>query len=138
MQEKDQAKEFLGVGWKFPPQVDPVTGRMQVSAYEDNVAESVRVILSTRKGERVMNPEFGCGLFQFLFGQTDSTTLVQMEREAREALVLWEPRIRDVTVRALVNRDDPARVDLFIQYWVRSTNNPFNLVYPFYLQEGTV
>ena len=136
MQEKDQAKEFLGVGWKFPPQVDPVTGRMQVSGYEDNVAESVRLILSTRKGERMMNPEFGCGLFQYLFGEAHYTTLVQMEREAQDALIRWEPRIRDITVQAQVDQGDPSRVNLYIQYWVRSTNNPFNLVYPFYLQEG--
>ena len=138
MQEREQAKEFLGVGWKFPPQVDPVTGRMQTSGYEENIAESVRIILSTRKGERMMNPEFGCSLFQYLFGETDYTTLVQMERAAEEALVIWEPRIRDISVHAQVDPKDSSRVNLFIEYWVRATNNPFNLVYPFFLQEGNV
>ena len=59
-----------------------------------------------------------------------------MEREAQDALIRWEPRIRDITVQAQVDQGDPSRVNLYIQYWVRSTNNPFNLVYPFYLQEG--
>lgn len=136
MLEREQAKEFLGIGWKFPPEVDRVTGRIQVSGYEENVAESIRIILMTRKGERMMNPEFGCGLFNYMFGETDYTTLVQMEQEVEDALIRWEPRITDLKVHIQVDERQSARLNIHISYLVRSTNNPYNLVYPFYLNEG--
>lgn len=136
MLEREEAKEFLGVGWKFPPEVDPVTGRMQISGYEENVAESIRIILMTRKGERMMNPDFGCGLSKYMFGETDYTTLVQMEQEVEDSIIRWEPRITDLRVHIEVDGKNAAQLNIYVSYVVRSTNNPYNLVYPFYLNEG--
>ncbi len=136
MLENELAKEFLGIGWKFPPQVNPITGRMQVSGYEENVAESIRIILMTKKGERMMNPEFGCGLSKYMFGETDYTTLVQMEQEVEDALIRWEPRITDLKVSIRIDDQNPSKLNIHIHYLVRSTNNPYNMVYPFYLNEG--
>lgn len=128
---------FLGKGWKFPVQVDPTTGRIRMAEGEEDIEESIRIILRTSKGERVMRPGFGCGLREFVFGTTDETSMRLLASEAEEAIRGWEPRVKDVEVEA---RPDPAyqgRILLHVSYVVRSTNNLFNQVYPFYLEEGT-
>ncbi|MFC5702282.1 GPW/gp25 family protein [Cohnella faecalis] len=128
---------FLGRGWKFPVQVDKTTGRFLLSEGEDDIAEAVRVILMTSKGERVMRPSFGCGLRDFAFGTMDETSLRLLETDVCEAITVWEPRVTDVEVTALPDDSEPGRMLLQISYVVRSTNNLFNQVYPFYLEEGT-
>lgn len=133
--ERDDPKSFLGVGFKFPIQVDENTGRMKTVSYEDDIKEAIRIILSTRKGERIRNPEFGCGIYDYAFGTMDYTTLSRMQREVERALVLWEPRIEDVSVR-LETVADEGLIQIHIGYVVRTTNNPFNMVYPFYVNEG--
>ena len=133
--ERDDPKSFLGVGFKFPIQVDPNTGRMKTSSYEEDITEAIRIILSTRKGERIRNPEFGCGIYDYAFGTMDYTTLSRMQREVERALVLWEPRIEDVSCR-LETVPEEGLIRIHIGYVVRTTNNPFNMVYPFYVNEG--
>lgn len=129
--------EFLGRGWKFPVQVDPATGRIRLSEYEEDIAEAIRIILGTSIGERVMRPDFGCGLRDFVFGTTDDTTLRMLEGSIVEAIRVWEPRVEEVEVNATPDKTDPGKVQIRIQYLVRTTNNLFNQVYPFYLYEGT-
>jgi phage baseplate assembly protein W len=131
------SSEFLGRGWKFPVQVDPATGRIRMSEYEEDIAESIRIILGTSKGERVMRPGFGCDMREFVFGTTDDTTLRMLEGSIVEAIRIWEPRVEEVEVNAIPDRSDPGKVQIRIQYLVRTTNNLFNQVYPFYLYEGT-
>lgn len=129
----NEKKEFLGRGWKFPVGVSRVTGRVEESAYEDSIAESVKIILGTARGERVMRPDFGCGLKSYTFAEMNYTTINEIEGDVREALVLWEPRIIDVEVSC---HNDGAVLYVNVSYVVRSTNNPFNIVYPFYLNEN--
>lgn len=136
MLQRTRAGAFLGRGFRFPVQVDPATGRMMTSAYEEDISEAVYIILMTRKGERVRNPEFGCGIHEFAFGTTDFTTLKEVERKVEEALALWEPRIRDVDVTVSLDRQEEGKLEIGISYVVRTTNNPYNLVFPFYLNEG--
>lgn len=131
------SSEFLGRGWKFPVQVDPATGRIRMSEYEEDIAESIRIILGTSKGERVMRPSFGCGMRDFVFGTTDDTTLRMLESSIVEAIRIWEPRVENVEAKAALDRSSPGKVHIQIQYVVRTTNNLFNQVYPFYLFEGT-
>lgn len=131
------SSEFLGRGWKFPVQVDPATGAIRMSEYEDDIAEAIRIILGTTQGERVMRPRFGCGVREFAFGPTDDTTLRLLEGDIREAIRVWEPRVEDVDVAAIPDRDNPGKVQVRVRYVVRTTNNLFNQVYPFYLYEGT-
>ena len=129
-------KEFLGRGWKFPVGVDAATGRVLMSEYEDDIKESIWIILSTSKGERVMRPNFGCGIHDFVFESMNMTNLGLMESSIREALSLWEPRIEVTGVEASPDQNDAGKLVISIKYTVRSTNNQFNLVYPFYLKEG--
>ena len=133
MAQQDWAKAFLGVGWKFPVKVDAATGRIKTSQYEEDIEEAIRIIIMTRKGERVMQPDFGCGLHEYLFAGMDYDTASQMRLEVQRALTNWEPRITDVDVRVEV---DSGQLMIHIAYVVRATNNPYNLVYPYFLTEG--
>lgn len=134
----DQFESFLGRGWKFPVKVDAQTGKVLTSEYEEDIVEAIKIIISTRKGERVMRPDFGCDIFKHLFDVVDYTLLKQMENTVKNALIAWEPRITDIEVEAIVDPKSAERVDLHIAYVVRTTNNPFNLVYPFYINEGNI
>ncbi|WP_286725392.1 GPW/gp25 family protein [Pelotomaculum sp. PtaB.Bin117] len=118
-------------------QVDPVTGRIMMSEYEEDISEAIRIILSTAKGERVMRPGFGCDIHKYIFGLTDVTSLRLLESDVKDAIMLWEPRVDDVEVNADFDRENPGKLLINIQYVVRTTNNLFNLVYPFYIYEGT-
>lgn len=131
--ERDSAKSFLGVGWKFPVQVDEATGRIKTSHYEEDIQEAIRIIIMTGRGERVMRPEFGCGLQEYVFAGMNYDTAVQMRTAIQRALVNWEPRITDVEVDV---EENGGRMLIHVAYVVRSTNNPYNLVYPYYLSEG--
>lgn len=130
------AKEFLGRGWKFPVMVDATTGRISMSEYEQDIKESIWIILSTAKGERVMRPDFGCGIHDLVFAPINTITTNLVENTVREALTLWEPRIELIKVEASTERADEGKMPVSIDYRVRATNNRFNLVYPFYLKEG--
>jgi hypothetical protein len=130
------AKEFLGRGWKFPVTVDATTGRIAMSEYEKDIRESIWIILSTAKGERVMRPDFGCGIHDLVFAPVNTTTVNLVQRGVQEALTLWEPRIELINVEVSTERADEGRLLVSIDYRVRVTNNRFNLVYPFYLKGG--
>jgi len=131
---QDQAKDFLGVGWKFPVKVDETTGRIKTSRFEEDIQEAIRLIIMTRPGERAMRPDFGCGLQDYLFAGMDYDTTSQMRLEIQRALLNWEPRITDVEVRVETAN---GQLLIHVDYVVRATNNPFNLVYPYFLREGT-
>lgn len=132
----NDANSFLGCGFKFPVQTDPETGRMMTVSYEDDIREAIYIILMTRKGERIRNPEFGCGIHDFIFGTMDFTALKEIERSVETALIMWEPRIRDIDVEVLLDETESGKLQVKINYMIRATNNPFNLVFPFFVNEG--
>jgi hypothetical protein len=135
MLDLDPAKAFLGVGWSFPPQI-AAGDDVELSVYEEDIRESIVIILGTSPGERVMRPDFGAGIRDLVFEPMNTTTMALIQHRVEQALVIWEPRIevKEVTVTA----DDAVRGRLQIEigYVVRSTNIFYNLVYPFYLLEG--
>ncbi|MBE9594780.1 MAG: GPW/gp25 family protein [Proteobacteria bacterium] len=129
------AKEFLGRGWKFPVNVSSA-GQIEMSEHEEDIKDAIWIILSTSKGERVMRQDFGCGIYDFVFATINTATLGMVEASVREALTLWEPRIELVNVNVSVGKAEEGKLLISIDYRVRSTNNEFNLVYPFYLKES--
>lgn len=129
------AKEFLGKGWRFPVNMD-TRGEIHMSEYEQDIKEAIRIILGTSKGERVMRPDFGCGIHDYVFSVINTASLSLIENSVREALVLWEPRIELTGVDISRENIDKGQLSVSIDYRVRTTNNRFNLVYPFYLTEG--
>lgn len=128
------AKEFLGKGWKFPVYLDG-KGRIKMSQYEEDIKEAIWIILSTAEGERVMRPDFGCGIHDLVFAPINTNTIAMVESSVFEALTKWEPRIEILEVGVSREKADVGQLLISIDYRVRTTNNEFNLVYPFYLRE---
>ncbi len=128
------AKAFLGRGFAFPPGLD-ADGAVRLAQYEEDVRQAILIILDTEPGERVMRPDFGTGLRGLTFEPISASTLALARHRVEQALVLWEPRIDNVAVAATADRAN-GRITLEIRYRIRSTNTFYNLVYPFYLQEG--
>ncbi len=126
--------DFLGKGWGFPVKADE-KHRIVMTEDEENIQQAIWIILATAPGERVMRPDFGCGIHRFVFAVNDATTIGNVVREVRQALVLWEPRIDLLDVDAEI-RERGELLLINVHYRVRSTNNFFNLVYPFYLARG--
>ncbi|MBL9135542.1 MAG: GPW/gp25 family protein [Verrucomicrobiales bacterium] len=129
-------QDTLGWGLRYPIRLDQ-DGGWVVTRFEEKVRESIWMILSTPRGERVMRPDFGCDIHSYVFTTLDSTSLTLVRAAVRDALVRWEPRIevREVTVQPEAKGE--ARLLIEVEYVVRSTNFPANLVYPFYLESGT-
>jgi phage baseplate assembly protein W len=128
-------KAFLGVGWAFPFGL-AADGTAATARYEEDVEQAIRIILGTNPGERVMRPDFGAGLEDFLFEPIAAGTLERIRRRVNDALVDFEPRIDVLRVEARPAGAPVDRVDIAIEYRVRSTNTLHNLVHPFYLDEG--
>jgi phage baseplate assembly protein W len=129
-------RAFLGRGWAFP--VAPGTaGDVAQAAGDEDVHQAVRIVLGTDLGERVMRPEFGSGLRALLFEPLTATTRALVEHRVKEALIRWEPRIDVLGVRVALRTGAEAAVLVEVDYRVRATNTFYNLVYPFYLLEGT-
>jgi phage baseplate assembly protein W len=128
------SEKFLGTGWAFPLRVD-AGGQVCMSGDEDDIKEAVRIILGTAQGERVMHTDFGCGIHKYVFEVVNSATLTLIETSVREALTLWEPRIDLTKVEVSAENMKNGYLEIVIEYKVRTTNNRFNLVYPFYLKE---
>lgn len=131
------SKQFLGRGWKFPVMVDFSAYTVAMSEYEQDIREAIWIILSTAKGERVMRPDFGCGIHNLVFASMNAATIGSVESNVREALITWEPRIEIINLEVSTDEAHNGKLKVSIDYRVRETNNEFNLVYPFYITEGT-
>jgi uncharacterized protein len=127
--------DFLGRGWAFP--LSPARdGDVEMVSDEEDIRQSIVLILETEPGERVMRPDFGCGLRSLVFEPINASTLALAGYKVEQALVKWEPRINVIDVS--VTPDGKAgNLIIQVSYQVRTTNTFYNLVYPFYLREGT-
>ncbi len=128
--------DFLGRGWKFPVSVKD--GKIASSEGEDSIRESIMIILGTAKGERVMRPDFGCGINELVFAPNNTSTATLIDFYIREALLKWEPRIEVLNVITTPDKDEGNKFILNIEYMVKTTNTKSNLVYPFYLERGGI
>ena len=128
------SREFLGSGWKFPLQVN-ATGGIARSRNEQRVEESIYLILSTAKGERVMLGDFGCNIHDRVFAPNDSVALSTVVSEVRDALVRFEPRIDVLDISAESAESQPNLLLIRIDYRIRANQALGNLVYPFYINE---
>jgi phage baseplate assembly protein W len=126
--------EALGSGLEFPFRINQ-RGGFAVANDHEKVRQSIWMILSTAKGERVMRPDFGCDIHSFVFAASNAATLTQIKSAVREALLRWEPRI-DLKDIELLMDGQRNRLQIEVTYRIRSTNSVANLVYPFYLRPG--
>lgn len=127
-------RDHLGVGWRFP--IRPVAGALSYVRYEDDVEQSINLILETTRKERVMVPGFGAGLRDHVFDSNSPQTHRAIEAEVRRALLDHEQRIDVESVRASASAETANVLLIEIDYVVRGTNSTYNLVFPFYLTEG--
>jgi phage baseplate assembly protein W len=128
---------FKGIGWAFPVNVDD-QARIALARLDDSIRQSILLIVGTARGERVMRPTFGCGIHDLVFAPNDATTAALVSFEVRESLIDWEPRIEVLNVQVTQDVEEGSKLLINLQYRVRSTNNVFNLVYPFYLERSGV
>jgi len=126
---------FLGRAWGFPIRRGP-DGRIRLADTDEAIRNSIFLILSTAPGERVMRPEFGCGVHDLAFQPNTAALRGLAQARVREALTRWEQRIDLLDVRAETSPQAANQLLIRIDYRVRANNALFNLVYPFYLQEG--
>ncbi|MDB9326734.1 GPW/gp25 family protein [Nodularia spumigena CS-590/02] len=128
-------KPFLGRGVGFPIQLD--NGDIKDAKDEESIRQSIKIILGTAKGERVMRPDFGCGIYDLVFEMTTASTAGKISQAVREALLKFEPRIDVIDIQVIPKSDEEGeKIFISIDYQVRATNNAFNLVYPFYLERS--
>ncbi len=127
-------KDFLGVGVSFPLRMEE--GKIALAKYEDSIKESIKIILGTSKGERVMRPDFGCGLSELVYSKNDTAAATLAIFYIQEALKKWEPRIELMKVDANADRKEGNKMIISIEYRVVSSNNRYNIVYPFYLERS--
>lgn len=123
--------DLLGAGPGFP--FAPVGGRFAYQSGRDKVRQSIALILETEPRERVMRPDFGCGLRRFVMRPNDAATRALIRREVEQALDRWEPRIDDLTVTVEAGAE-PEVVEIAVSYRHRLDGSPDSLVFPFYLE----
>jgi uncharacterized protein len=124
--------EFIGAGWAFPLRTD-ATGGIALVTREREIEESIRLILGTAYGERPMRPDFGCGIHDEVFSPADAATFGRIATDVRASLRRWEPRIAVREVDVASDPDDQSTIYIDIRYTIGSTNDPRNLVFPFYV-----
>jgi phage baseplate assembly protein W len=128
-------RPFLGIGWKFPLQVTP-QGGIATSSEEQHIEESILQILSTAPGERLMLPDFGCGIHDLVFAPNDSGTVTRVVDLVRRGLTDWEPRVDVIQVSADTSPEQPNLLLIRVDYRIRDNNSMKNLVYPFFITEA--
>ncbi|RYE83372.1 MAG: baseplate protein [Hyphomicrobiales bacterium] len=132
----DEQKDWLGRGWQNPVKVDPRTKAIMLVEYGLDIGQAIEIILSTSRGERVMRPDFGCGIHDLVYDVMDVAMLTRVETEVRESLIKYEARIEVIRVATDPRHAVDGKLLVAVAYRVRRTNQTGNYVYPFYFREG--
>jgi phage baseplate assembly protein W len=132
-----EEKSFLGQGWAFPPGFSLEAKTSMLVSEEEDIQQSLIILLSTRLGERIMQPQYGCNLHTVVFEKADKSTITYLRDAIESAILYHEPRIKLIEIRAGVEPDQKEKIFIDIIYLVRATNTRSNLVYPFSLTEAT-
>ena len=128
---------FLGTGWSFPPEFSRARLGVKMISDESDIENSLEVLLATRIGERIMQPEYGCNLNEMMFEPLTLSLQTYIRDLVFTAIYYYEPRISPEEV-TLTATEEEGLILVSIDYVIRSTNTRHNIVYPFYLQEGTL
>ncbi|HEV8283018.1 MAG TPA: GPW/gp25 family protein [Chitinophagaceae bacterium] len=131
-------KSFLGTGWPFPPAFDNTTGSVIMVSNEEDIAQSLQILMSTRPGERVMLPQYGCNLDVFLFEPITTTLTAYVKELIQTAILYYEPRINLDLITINTDRVNEGVILIGLEYTILATNSRFNMVYPFYLNEAAI
>lgn len=129
---------FLGRGWKFPPTFSKAKSQVQMLSNEEVVHNSLVVLLSTMPTERIMRPEYGCDLQDFLFETLEVSTIKRMTDRIEQNIIQFEPRVRVINIQTEDFSTPDGRIDIHVHYEIKASNSRYNLVFPFYLEEGKI
>ncbi len=130
-------KSFLGTGWSFPPSFDPNQASVRMVSEEEDIVQSLKIILFTSYGERIMRPEFGSNLSGSVFQAIDSVVINTIADNVRQAIVQFEPRVTLNKVEISTDEIVEGRLNINLDYTIRLINTRTNIVFPFYFKEGT-
>lgn len=136
-QNKDK-RTFLGRGWSFPPTFHPRTISVDMVEEEEDIRQSLFLLISTMPGERIMRPDYGCDLHSLVFERMNANTRSEIIYMVEMAVIRYEPRVTVNGVRVEMDVDDIGMIRIILDYTVRKTNARSNIVYPFYIREGTL
>jgi phage baseplate assembly protein W len=128
---------FLGTGWSFPPSFNAQTNAVDMTSDEADIRLSLQILLSTRKGERVMEPDYGCNLDELVFEPITVTFKTYIAEMIRTAILYYEARIDLQSVIVDDSNQNGGVILIILNYTIRTTNSRYNFVYPFYLNEGS-
>ena len=131
---------FLGTGWSFPPTFDVVTGRVSMVSDIEDINQSLNILLSTNLGERVMQPDYGCNLNDYMFDSLNNSLIGIIKHHVENSILYYEPRIvaENVDVTAPDSTDLlEGKFTITVEYSIPGTNSRFNYVYDYYLNEAT-
>ena len=132
-------KKFLGSGWSFPPEFHRHAGALgvQMVSEDEDIGESLEILLSTSPGERVMQPDYGCGLKAKVFETINESSITEIKDLIERAVLFFEPRISLEDIDVDTGEAVEGRLWIRLSYRVRKTNSRRNIVYPFYFLEGS-
>ena len=130
-------KSFLGTGWGFPPAFSNKAAEVAMLSDVDDIQSSLEILLTTRPGERVMRPDYGCNLDELLFEPLTTTFKTYIKDLVSTAILYYEPRIEVNNIELDDTGELEGRIVISIDYTVSATNTRFNFVFPFYKKEGT-
>ena len=133
----EQSKAFLGRGWGFPPEFVKELKGVKMISNEDDIKSSLHILLTTRLGERVMVPEYGCNLEELLFENLNRTLITYVVELIKTAILYHEPRIDVQKVDISESDTNEGKLIILVDYIIRATNSRTNMVFPFYKEEGT-
>lgn len=128
--------EFIGTGWSFPPAFDNVGGNMEMVTGVQDISESLHILLSTSLGERIMRPDYGCNLKDYVFDPMNVSMEAYIKKLVEDAIIYFEPRItlEKVSVDFI---ETEGVMWIKVDFRVDATNSRANYVYPYYIKEGT-
>ncbi len=132
-------KKFLGLGWSFPPEFHKHSDAVQMKmvAEEEDIRESLGILLSTRPGERIMQPAYGCRIHAMVFETVNESTITEIRDIVERAVLFFEPRITLENIDVNTEEVYEGKITLQLNYSIRTTNTRSNVVYPFYFIEGS-
>jgi len=133
----DHDRAFLGTGWSFPPEFDRAAKAVKMGSGEEDIQESLGILLETVPGERVLQPSYGCGLKRLVFEQVSESTITEIKDLIERAVLFFEPRISLTHIEVDAGQVYEGLITIRLDYTVRLTNTRSNMVYPFYFLEGT-
>lgn len=129
--------DFTGRGWSFPPEFDRSNRNIVMTAGREDIEQSLEILLGTIRGERVMRPDYGSNLDEMMFESFDQSMKTYLVQSVETAILYHEPRIEPLRIELNESEISKGKILIEIEYRIRATNSRFNMVYPFYIEEGT-